>query len=79
MSQASSVNTPLNPIEKRALRYLANTNLTATVAIFDEDHEPIGAKLRDRLVPTFATIHADGRLRITEAGIAALDQDWTPA
>lgn len=78
----------LNAIERGALAYVVNTRETATVAHFDDDHEPIGPILRERLVPRFLREGPDGRLKLTGEGLKALfdlddssslDDDWIPA
>lgn len=66
----------LTSLEVRALRYVANTAGNANISDFDEDHEPIGPSLRAQLMPTYVTEHdgiPNAGLRLTEAGLAALD------
>lgn len=55
-----------------ALQYVVNTNGNATVAIFDDDHDPIGPSLRAELMPAFVA-EVNGRLRLTPAGEEALE------
>jgi len=75
----------LTSFERQALRYVINTGGAATVATFDDDHDPIGPMMRERLVPQFLTVSADGHLLLTEAGLSeaakepSLDDDWIPA
>lgn len=77
----------LIPQERQALAYVLNTRGNATIAIFDEDHEPIGPMLRERLMPDLLAVGDDGKLTVTQRGHAALtepdvldlDADWIPA
>lgn len=39
----------MTPVQKRALQYVKNTGLGATIDIFIEDHAPIGERLWDDL------------------------------
>jgi len=57
--------------EKQALVYIVKTDHTATVAGFDEDHEPIGPELRKSLSPRYLKAYPDGRLHLTEDGMEA--------
>jgi phage FluMu gp28-like protein len=73
----------LGNIERQALAYLVNAG-PVSKAHFDDDHDPIGPTLRERLVPTFMNEDETGRLRLTPAGSEAakdrdLDTDWIPA
>lgn len=65
----------LNAFQVRALEYIRNTGYTATVLIFDEDHEPIGAMLRGSLMPEFMVEGEGGQLQLTPAGRAALSPE----
>lgn len=53
------------------LQYIQNTGGNATVAVFDDDWEPIGPKLRADLMPTYI-VEKNGKLDLTETGMAAL-------
>ena len=57
----------LNEIELQSLVYIINTDHSATIVGFDDDHEPIGPMLRQKLVPVY--LNPDGRLRLTEDGM----------
>jgi phage FluMu gp28-like protein len=78
---------PLTAQERQALGYVINTGGNATIAIFDEDHEPIGPMLRERLMPDLIAVGEDGKLAVTQRGHAALlepdvldlDANWIPA
>jgi hypothetical protein len=78
---------PLTAPERQALGYVINTGGNATIAIFDEDHEPIGPMLRERLMPGLIAVGEDGKLTVTQSGHAALlepdildlDSNWIPA
>lgn len=59
----------LTEAHRRALLYILNTDHTATIANFDDDHEPIGPALRSVLVPMYMAPRADGRLLLTETGM----------
>lgn len=61
--------TDLTDAELRALKYIENTGHTSTVAGFDEDHEPIGPALRQKLVPKYMRMYLGGELRLTEDGM----------
>lgn len=52
---------------KQYLEYIRNTGGNATVAIFDDDWEPIGPMVRRIMIPTYAVVR-DGKLELTEAG-----------
>lgn len=78
---------PLNAIERLALAYVVNTRGAATVAGFDEDHEPIGPVLRERLMPDYLVVD-EGQLKLTALGLTtafdlnpppALDSNWIPS
>jgi hypothetical protein len=58
----------MTPQAKRALEYIRNTGGNATIAIFDDDHEPIGPQLRKEIIPAFAMVDGAGRLILTDAG-----------
>ena len=58
---------------RQALRYVSNTGETATVAQFDDDHEPIGLMLRLDMVPRYVSIEG-GVLHLTAEGRAAVAQ-----
>jgi hypothetical protein len=62
-------------LEQRALEYVRNTGGGATKAHFMEDHEPIGARVWDVLVNAgFVSVDEYGRIRPTDAGLAALTE-----
>lgn len=58
----------MRPDLKRALEYVRNTGGNATVAHFDDDHEPIGPLLRKEIMPAFVMVDGNGKLMLTEAG-----------
>jgi hypothetical protein len=58
----------MTPQAKRAIAYVRNTGGGATVANFDEDHEPIGPLLRKEIMPAFVMEDANGKLILTDAG-----------
>lgn len=62
-------------MEIRAIQYVRNTGGCATVAQFDDDHEPIGPKLREKIMPTFVVENISGHLFLTEAGKTLLEQE----
>jgi hypothetical protein len=49
----------MTPILRRACEYVRNTGGNATEAIFDDDHEPIGPRLR-------ADLHYEGLIRVED-------------
>ena len=59
----------LNEIELQSLVYIINTDHSATIIGFDDDHDPIGPMLRQKLVPVYLKEYSDGRLRLTEDGM----------
>lgn len=60
----------LVPMEVNALVYVLNTGHNVTADQFDDDHEPIGPKLRARLVPRYMKPReSDGKLVLTEDGM----------
>jgi len=66
----------LNSVELTALQYVRNTGGGATVAIFIEDHEPIGERLWKVLsYGDFAATNDNGRIFVTSKGAALLDKD----
>lgn len=69
--------TGLTDIELRALEYIQNTGHTATVAGFDEDHEPIGQMLRQKLIPRYMRAYGDD-LRLTEEGMCVVMREPYP-
>ncbi|MBY0393262.1 MAG: terminase family protein [Novosphingobium sp.] len=77
----------LTPNAVKALQYVINTGGRATIAAFDDDHEPIGPMLRRELMPAMMAANAEGLLRLTPQGFAALtepaerdlDSNWIPA
>lgn len=61
----------MRPELVRYLKYVKNTGGSATIAIFDDDWEPIGPQLRAELMPTYIE-EVSGELRLTKAGAAEL-------
>lgn len=59
----------MTPTAKQAIQYVINTGGNCTVAIFDEDHEPIGPELRQEIMPEYVR-EDQGKLYATEAGRA---------
>lgn len=53
----------MNDYLKRALEYIHNTGGAPTVAMFDEDHEPIGPELRRDLLANDLITIEDGVIR----------------
>jgi hypothetical protein len=60
----------VNDLKKRAVEYIRNTGETATIAQFDDDHEPIGPMLRQDIREYFSVV--DGVMKLTDAGRSAL-------
>jgi hypothetical protein len=54
------------------LQYVQNTGGNATVATLDDDYEPIGPMVRKELMPKFMFETSEGKLALTEAGLAEL-------
>lgn len=54
-----------------ALQYIRNTNGYATIANFDEDHEPIGPMLRRDIDGYFHLV--GDKMFLTERGVAVLE------
>lgn len=64
----------LNEVELRALQYVRNTGGGATVAIFMDDHAPIGERLWKVLsLCGLAATNDNGRIFVTAKGAALLD------
>jgi hypothetical protein len=64
----------LNSFELQALRYIRNTGNNATQAQFNEDHEPIGPSLWEKITTKgWATINEDGKVALTDAGKSIVD------
>lgn len=61
----------MNSFEKKALEYVHNAAGNATVAVFDDDHEPIGPRLRQAIAP-YVVVDERGRLHLNDDGRAAL-------
>lgn len=64
--------TTLTSLERRALEYVRNTDGNVTIAGFDDDHEPIGPRLRARIMPEYVVAGAHGKLFVTRAALALL-------
>ncbi len=58
----------MTPQAKQAVEYVRNTGGNTTVAIFDDDHEPIGPMLRKEIMPMYVVEQSDGKLALTDAG-----------
>jgi hypothetical protein len=71
----------MNDLERWALTYVANTNGGATLARFNEDHEPIGPRLWKSLSDSgLVTLDDIGCVWLTHAGRAAvLPEDVLPS
>jgi len=48
---------------KQALEYLRNTGGSPTIAQFDEDHEPVGPILREKLKEARLVYEREGQIR----------------
>src|SRR5688572_3865445 len=57
-----SIFPPLDPVAVRRILLVPARRLTVTVASFQVDHEPVGAKPSDELATTPLTRRASGRL-----------------
>lgn len=55
----------------RACQYIKNTGGAPSIAWFDDDHEPIGPKLRSDMAAAGLVKEEAGFIRLTEAGVAA--------
>lgn len=53
----------MNPQLQKALDYIRNTGGSPTLAQFDEDHEPIGPKLREQLKDAQLVFEREGKIR----------------
>lgn len=62
----------MSPIHLQALHYVKNTGYSATVAQFDDDHEPVGPMLRRDLMPKYMIINSKGKVELTDAAIEAI-------
>lgn len=63
----------LSPMHRTALEYVRNTAGTATVAIFNDDHDPVGPALWSILIGRgLAQVAADGSIALTDAGASVL-------
>lgn len=62
----------MTDLQLRALQYIRNTGETATPAIFDDDHEPVGPFLRQELDGLYCYVGDDGALKLTEEGLRAI-------
>lgn len=56
----------------RYLQYVHNTGGNCTIAIFDDDWEPIGPMLRAELMPKYVTEFL-GKVVLTPAGLNELE------
>lgn len=64
----------MTPQAKRAIQYVINTGGNCTVAIFDDDHEPIGPMLRKEIMPLYVA-EEFGKLYATDVGRAAVSEN----
>lgn len=64
----------MTPQAKQAVQYVINTGGNCTVAIFDDDHEPIGPLLRKEIMPQYV-VEEFGKLYATDAGRTAVGKD----
>jgi hypothetical protein len=62
----------MTPLARQAIQYVRNTAESVTIAQFDDDHEPIGPKLREEIIPLFVIPGPDGKLKLTQAGLNEL-------
>jgi hypothetical protein len=62
----------MNDLMKKAIQYIRNTGETATVAQFDDDHEPIGPSLREDIEKYFTV--EGGVMKLTHLGRAVLGE-----
>jgi hypothetical protein len=52
----------MNPQLKLALLYISNTGGSPNITQFDEDHEPIGPRLREQLKDAELVYEREGRI-----------------
>lgn len=64
----------INEHHRKYLQYIVNTGGNATIAGFDDDWEPIGPMVRRDLMPRYIIERPDGKLALTDEGVAALRQ-----
>ncbi|WP_372395287.1 phage terminase large subunit (plasmid) [Azospirillum sp. HJ39] len=62
----------LTPIERTALHYIDNAGGRPTIAQFDDDHDPIGSRLRADLLRDGWIHETDGHLSLADGVAAAL-------
>ena len=53
--------------EINILKYILNSG-GVSIAQFDEDHDPLGPKLRKRLMPDYIALDSSSILRLTPQG-----------
>lgn len=58
----------LTSFHKDVLDYVINTGGNATLDSIDDDFEPIGPMLRNKLIPTYIIENDQGKLELTEEG-----------
>lgn len=70
----------MNSFHLKALQYIQNTGGNATLAIFLEDHEPIGQQIWDALLDQ-RLVHIDGagKVGLTHGGVARLSESRAAA
>lgn len=64
----------MNIAARNALQYIRNTNGGATLAIFMEDHDPVGARLWADLLREGLAEVCEDRVMLTAKGAAILDE-----
>ena len=52
----------MNQVHQKALAYIRNAGGSPKIAHFDEDHEPIGPRLRDEMKRAKLIYEQDGRV-----------------
>jgi hypothetical protein len=57
----------VNVFHFQAIQYVSNAGGNATIATFDDDHEPVGEKLRRELMPRYF-VEESGKLVLTDEG-----------
>lgn len=62
----------MNDVMRRAIEYVRNTGGNATIAVFDDDHEPVGPMLRKDIMPKYVIEGKDGYLELTGLGRLAV-------
>ena len=67
--------TTMKPYLRKYIEYIRNTGGEPTLAWFDEDWEPVGPTVRADLLNEGVAEESDGKIRLTEAGRRALEQE----